>query len=110
MTTLAAAGNASVVARRAAGRDRLHDDSGTDMDEDLAWPLARVEPGSPDTALPLPVILKNCGPAARFAFEDFLHGQIRNPHTRKAYLHAVRLFCGRCERAGSMWRRSRRRT
>lgn len=50
--------------------------------------------------IPLPGILRNAGPAARFAFEEFLHGQIRNPHTRKAYLHAVRLFCDWCEVAG----------
>lgn len=54
---------------------------------------------SPPDATRLPEILQNAGPAARFAFEEFLHGQIRNPHTRKAYLHAVRLFCDWCEAA-----------
>ena len=40
----------------------------------------------------LPALIRDAGGAARFAFEEFFHGQIRNPSTRKAYLHAVRLF------------------
>lgn len=37
----------------------------------------------------LPVLIRNAGDAARFAFEEFFHGQRRNPSTRKAYLLAV---------------------
>ena len=40
----------------------------------------------------LPELIRDAGGAARFAFEEFIHGQIRNPYTRKAYLHAVRRF------------------
>lgn len=40
----------------------------------------------------LPALVERAGPAARFAFEEFLYGRIRNPHTRRAYLHAVRTF------------------
>jgi site-specific recombinase XerD len=39
------------------------------------------------------------GAAGRFAWEEFFSGSIRNLHTRKAYLHAVRAFLGWCELA-----------
>src|SRR3990170_1755101 len=39
-----------------------------------------------------PEILSRAGPAAVFAAEEFFFGRIRNPHTRAAYLRAVRQF------------------
>ena len=44
----------------------------------------------------LPELIRDAGGAARFAFEEFIHGQIRNPFTRKAYLHAVKRFSKWC--------------
>jgi site-specific recombinase XerD len=44
----------------------------------------------------LPALIRDAGGAARFAFEEFFHGQIRNPSTRKAYLHSIRLFSDWC--------------
>lgn len=44
----------------------------------------------------LPEVIRRAGGAARFAFEEFLFGRIRNPYTRKAYLHAVRRFSEWC--------------
>ena len=44
----------------------------------------------------MPELIRDAGGAARFAFEEFIHGQIRNPFTRKAYLHAVRRFSEWC--------------
>lgn len=44
-----------------------------------------------------PKLIANCGAAAGFAWEEFFLGKIRNAHTRKAYLHAVRAFLGWCE-------------
>ena len=44
----------------------------------------------------LPELIRNAGGAARFAFEEFIHGQVRNVHTRKAYLHAVKRFSAWC--------------
>lgn len=44
----------------------------------------------------LPALIREAGGAARFAFEEFFHGQIRNPSTRKAYLHTIRLFSDWC--------------
>lgn len=48
----------------------------------------------------IPVVILNAGGAARFAFEEFFQGQIRNPYTRKAYLHSVRLFSDWCQQRG----------
>ena len=44
----------------------------------------------------MPELIRDAGGAARFAFEEFIHGQIRNPFTRKAYLHAVKRFSQWC--------------
>lgn len=37
------------------------------------------------------------GQAGRFAWEEYFSGKIRNAHTRKVYLHAVRSFLTWCE-------------
>ncbi len=44
--------------------------------------------------------VSQAGAAACFAFEKFFHGQIRNPHTRKAYLNALRVFSDWCQAQG----------
>jgi len=44
-----------------------------------------------------PVLVENAGPAARFAWEEFIYGKIRNPHTRAAYERAIRKFLRHCE-------------
>ncbi len=44
----------------------------------------------------LPALIRDAGGAARFAYEEFFHGHIRNPFTRKAYLHSFRLFSDWC--------------
>ena len=48
----------------------------------------------------IPAIIGQAGNAARFAFEEFLFGKIRNAHTRKAYLHSTTRFLTWCERRG----------
>ena len=48
----------------------------------------------------LPALVSSSGPAAQFAWEEFIYGRIRNPHTRAAYERAVRNFLGFCERFG----------
>jgi site-specific recombinase XerD len=40
----------------------------------------------------MPATIDAHGPAARFAWEEFFLGEIRNAHTRRNYLHAVRRF------------------
>lgn len=46
--------------------------------------------------LALPDLLLDARAAARFAFEEFFHGQLRNPHTRRNYLLALRRFSDWC--------------
>lgn len=48
----------------------------------------------------MPSLVSQAGDAARFAFEEFFHGQIRNAHTRKAYQHALRVFSDWCQGGG----------
>jgi integrase len=40
----------------------------------------------------VPAVIADHGTAARFAWDEWLAGVIRNPHTRKAYSHAVTGF------------------
>ena len=68
-----------------------------------------TEPKSPTELLPVsvavpqvpnanrsPALIAAAGPAAQFAWDEFIYGQIRNPHTRRAYSHAVRQFLDYC--------------
>ena len=50
-------------------------------------------PASARSAEP-PAIIHDAGPAAQFAFDEFLYGHLRNPHTRAAYSHAIQRFLG----------------
>ena len=45
----------------------------------------------------LPPILDAAGKAARFAYQEFFYGEIRNPHTRLAYHRAVKKFLLWCQ-------------
>lgn len=45
---------------------------------------------------PLPVLIDQAGPNARFAYEEFFHAKVRNRHTRRAYRRAVVLFLDWC--------------
>ena len=45
-----------------------------------------------------PAIVAKAGPAARFAWDEFLFGRIRNHHTRRAYRRAVDRFLKWCEK------------
>ncbi len=56
---------------------------------------ARMEPGGP------PAIIGRAGNAARFAWDEFFQGEVRNEHTRKAYAHAVGRFLAWCEARGT---------
>lgn len=47
--------------------------------------------------LPSPAIVTSAGAAASFAWEEFFIGQIRNVHTRAAYLQSVSRFLRWCE-------------
>ncbi|MHC4879847.1 MAG: tyrosine-type recombinase/integrase [Planctomycetota bacterium] len=53
-----------------------------------------VRPGllSGEQAEHLPELIAETGTAAAFAYEEFFHGKIRNPRTRKTYRHCVHRF------------------
>lgn len=57
--------------------------------------IAASVPAKSDDAN-LPALVIDAGPAARFAFDEYFYGEIRNEHTRKSYLHAWRLFSDWC--------------
>lgn len=46
----------------------------------------------------LPDIIRRAGKAAVFAAEEFFFGKLRNPHTRAAYLRAVKRFLAWCKK------------
>jgi integrase/recombinase XerD len=48
----------------------------------------------------LPDLVRQAGPAAVFAAEEFFYGAIRNPHTRVAYRRAVHRFLAWCQERG----------
>ena len=48
----------------------------------------------------LPHLVATAGNAARFAYEEFFLGRIRNPYTRRNYRHAVHRFLEWCQSHG----------
>ena len=46
----------------------------------------------------IPTLVADAGDAARFAYDEFVYGQLRNSSTRKNYLRAVKRFLSHCER------------
>lgn len=48
----------------------------------------------------LPAMVRQAGPAAIFAANEFFYGRVRNEHTRAAYRHAVERFLAWCEERG----------
>jgi len=75
-------------------------------DEAIGWIGERTatNDGVPATATgrdsSLPALVEKAGAAARFAWEEFIYGKIRNPHTRAAYERAIRQFLGHCGTLG----------
>jgi site-specific recombinase XerD len=56
--------------------------------------------GRAGAALHLPAVIDQAGERARRRFVEFFTAEIRNPHTRKAYVLATGRFLGWCERRG----------
>lgn len=54
----------------------------------------------PDSVEPLPAPVVAAGTTARFAWDEFFRGQLRNRHTRAAYLQAVQRFLTWIENRG----------
>jgi integrase/recombinase XerD len=45
----------------------------------------------------VPPLVAQAGDGARFAWDEWFSAEMRNPHTRRAYSHAVRQFLAWCE-------------
>src|ERR1700722_9860181 len=45
----------------------------------------------------MPRLVAQAGGGARFAWDELFSAELRNPHTRRAYLQAVRQFLDWCE-------------
>lgn len=60
-----------------------------------SMPISKVDE---DLSNELPSLLATAGPAAEFAWEEFIYAKIRNSNTREAYGRAVRQFLSHCER------------
>ena len=50
---------------------------------------------------PLPELIRASGGAAKFAWEEFLYGRLRNSGTRRVYRRAVGRFLAWCEQQGT---------
>jgi integrase/recombinase XerD len=46
----------------------------------------------------VPALIATASSSARFAYDEFFHGRLRNPSTRKNYRHAVHRFLAFCDR------------
>ncbi len=44
-----------------------------------------------------PALVAECGPAAQFAWDEFIYGKLRNLYTRRNYRHAVNQFLSWCQ-------------
>jgi site-specific recombinase XerD len=51
---------------------------------------------TPESALPLPVLIADAGPRAAHRFIQFFTANIRNRHTREAYARAINAFLAWC--------------
>ncbi|WP_425399248.1 tyrosine-type recombinase/integrase [Aeoliella sp.] len=69
-------------------------DVGINKQTPVVAPTPIVAIGHDDSA---PVLVASAGAAARFAWEEFIYGRIRNPHTRAAYERAIKRFLAHCE-------------
>lgn len=49
-----------------------------------------------ESATEVPALIAQSGQAARFAYDEFFFGKLRNPHTRRAYQRAVDRFLEWC--------------
>ena len=74
-------------------------DSGSVDDHSTNLPCAIAASSVPAPAA-LPQLITNSDSAARFAWEEFFYGHIRNPHTRRSYERSARQFLRWCDDCG----------
>jgi site-specific recombinase XerD len=57
---------------------------------------AKVQDSGPQ----MPTLIASSGDAARFAWEEFVYGKLRNEHTRRSYGRAIHRFLAWCDAKG----------
>jgi site-specific recombinase XerD len=71
------------------------------MSNDLVIRSQQELPARPQEPLPgFPGLVESSGPAARFAWDEFIHGSIANDHTKRSYGNCVRRFLDDCQFRG----------
>ena len=63
---------------------------------------------SPESVLPVPVLIAAAGPRAAHRFIQFFTANIRNPNTREAYARAINAFLAWCSDGAHLQRCTRR--
>lgn len=61
---------------------------------------AETTPAMQQSLAALPPLIGNSGASAAFAWEEFLYGRLRNPHTRRSYQRTARRFLRWCDDRG----------
>jgi site-specific recombinase XerD len=67
------------------------------MEDENETVIALVSEQLPLTSSDVPALVEDAGSSAKFAYEEFVYGKLRNASTRKNYQHAVRRFMAFCE-------------
>lgn len=66
----------------------------------IGKPVLHAPDESGTSASEPPAVIAASGPSAQFAWDEFLYGVIRNPHTRRSYERATRRFLAWTETRG----------
>ncbi|MBC7816278.1 MAG: tyrosine-type recombinase/integrase [Planctomycetaceae bacterium] len=100
--SLARKSNSLLLSNCAGGRHKQTEGMGNDSttqvivtvlnDDSMVLPCDALPVPASARSAEAPAIIRNAGPAAQFAWDEFIFGEIRNPHTRAAYSHAIQRF------------------
>lgn len=69
-------------------------------DDAMVLPCDSLPVPASARSIEAPAIIRDAGPAAQFAWDEFVFGHLRNPHTRAAYSHAIQRFLDWSHRRG----------
>ena len=67
------------------------------MEDDSKAVVAQVAQQMLQPTSKCPTLVEAAGPSAKFAWEEFVYGKLRNTSTRKNYQHAINRFLAFCE-------------
>ena len=67
------------------------------MEDDTTQVIAHADNQMLQPSSKCPALIEDAGSSAKFAWEEFVYGKLRNRSTRKNYQHAIRRFLEFCE-------------